>query len=169
MPTSHDMISSHPVQPRIDTNLIHACVDACFECVEAATTCADACLAEETRDELLRCIRIAQDCADICSTAGRMVTRQLETDWTLLRAQLQTCVLACRQCAAECENHTQHDHCKVCADACHKCEQACQAVLAATLTMNSQVSNDTTVEQSFPASDAPSSDGSIAPSKSSGR
>jgi len=163
--TSHDMIASHPVQPRIDASLIHKCVDACFNCVEACITCADACLAEDTRAELLRCIRLDQDCADICSTTGRMISRQSETDWTLLRAQLQTCVLACRQCAAECEKHSQHEHCKVCAAACRACEEACTAVLAATLTMESKVSNDTTVEQSFPASDPPGSEGSIAPSR----
>jgi hypothetical protein len=163
VPTTHEMIASHPIQPRIEANLIHQCVDACFACVEACTNCADACLAEDTRDELLRCIRIDQDCADICGATGRLITRQLETDWTLLRAQLQTCVLACRQCAAECDKHTQHEHCQMCAAACRECEQACEAVLAATLKMESQVSTDARVEQSFPASDPPAAEGSIAP------
>jgi hypothetical protein len=165
VPTTHQMIATHPVQPRIDLLLIRECVDAAFECVEACTVCADACLAEETREQLLRCIRLDQDCAEICSTTARVLTRQSETDWTLMRAQLQACVLACRQCAAECDKHSEHQHCKVCAEACRKCEKACEAVLAATLTMQT-VSQDMTVEQSFPASDPPPSEGSIAPSDS---
>ncbi|MFN0070560.1 MAG: four-helix bundle copper-binding protein [Chloroflexota bacterium] len=162
MTTARDMIASHPLQSKIDESLIDACVAACFDCVQASTTCADACLAEESHAELVRCIRLDQDCADIAGATGQIMARQTESDWTLIRAQVQTCVLACRTSASECEKHAaHHEHCRACAEVGRRCEAACTAVLTATLSMESPVSADTASEQSFPASDAPSTDGSI--------
>lgn len=165
MSQGRSVIAAHPTSPAIDLALIQDCVQACFECAQACTVCADACIAEAARDTLLGCIRINQDCADICDTTGRIIARLSETDWTLVRAQLQACVLACRQCGDECRKHApHHEHCRACAEACSACETACSAVLAATLTMESQVSVDTMAEQSFPASDAPAVNGSISSS-----
>jgi hypothetical protein len=41
------------------------------------------------------------------------------------------CVVACRACAEECDFHaSHHDHCRVCAEVCRRCEQACGELLA---------------------------------------
>ncbi|MFA5551300.1 MAG: hypothetical protein WDA03_06745 [Trueperaceae bacterium] len=63
---------------------------------------------------------------------GEMLSRVAEADWSVLRAQVQACVQACRTSGAECERHAGHmEHCRICAEACHACEQACQELLAA--------------------------------------
>ena len=126
------MMQSSPAQPKIDRALLEQCIKACFDCRQACTACADADLAEQQRDMLLRCITLDLDCADVCSAAGQIVSRQTEFDVPLARAILQACAQVCRICGEECERHSQHmEHCRICAQACHRCEQACNQVLSA--------------------------------------
>jgi hypothetical protein len=55
-------------------------IDACFECAQACTACADDCLSEQKVTDLVKCIRLAADCADICVATGNIVSRQTEYD-----------------------------------------------------------------------------------------
>ncbi len=96
-------------------------------CALTCTSCADACLAEEQVQELVRCIRLNLDCADVCNATGSVLTRQTSPDPGLARNMLEACAEACRVCAQECERHARHhEHCRVCAEACRRCEQVCQ-------------------------------------------
>jgi hypothetical protein len=79
--------------------------------------------------DLVRCIRLNLHCADLCDTTGRLISRQESPE--LARAILQACVLACRLCAEECGRHADMEHCRVCAEACLECQQACERVLRA--------------------------------------
>lgn len=126
------MLQSSPTQPRIDKAALEECITACFDCTQTCTSCADACLAEQQREMLLRCIRLDLDCADICATTGKLLSRQVAFDSTLARMMLQTCALACRICGAECEQHGRHgmEHCRICAEVCRHCEEACNKLLA---------------------------------------
>jgi hypothetical protein len=81
--------------------------------------------------DLTTCIRLNQDCADLCDTTARLLSRHTGTDTTVLRAALEALRAACAACAAECDTHADmHEHCRVCADACRRCEQACTNLLA---------------------------------------
>ena len=103
------------------------CIEQCFACALTCTSCADACLAEEQVQELVRCIRLNLDCADVCDATGRVLTRQTSSDPRLARSMLEACAQACRVCAEECERHApHHEHSRVCAEACRRCEQACE-------------------------------------------
>ena len=115
------MISTHPdVRGNTNEALIR-CIEACYSCAQTCTSCADACLAEEMVADLRQCIRLNLDCADVCEATGRLISRQTEPDWSLLRAQLEACVAACQVCGAECERHAgHHEHCRVCAEACRR-------------------------------------------------
>ena len=135
MPQStNDMLNSHPKPTSMfNPDALAACIDACMECAMTCTSCADACLAEEQHlQHLVRCIRLNLDCADICTTTGAIMSRRTMRDESVLRAQLQACIAACRACGDECENHARDmhmEHCAVCAAACRRCEQACQQLL----------------------------------------
>jgi hypothetical protein len=133
MTTAQQMLQTHPQAAQMDRATLVECVQACFACAQACTTCADACLGEQNLPMLVRCIRLNLDCADICDTTGRLVSRQTEADWGVLRTQLQACVAVCRACGAECERHAQHGmaHCRVCAEACRRCAEACERLIAA--------------------------------------
>lgn len=108
------------------------CTKACFACAQVCSSCADACLAEDMVANLRFCIRNDLDCADICTATGRVLIRQTEPDWAMLRAQLESCKTACATCGAECERHSDmHEHCKLCAQSCRRCEEACESLLSA--------------------------------------
>jgi hypothetical protein len=125
------MISTSPNRPPVDRTALAACIAACLECAQACTSCADACLGEQHVMDLRRCIRLNQDCADICAATARVLSRLIESDVAVTRAQLESCARACATCGAECHRHTSHEHCKVCAEICQRCDEQCRGVLRA--------------------------------------
>jgi len=131
MTLTTELLDAGPVQVQYDLTKIVACIESCFDCSRACLICADACLAEDdATDHLLACIRLNQDCADICLTTGRLLSRQYAIDPALLQAMVQTCVSVTKLCAQECESHSHHRHCELCAAACRACEDACRVLLA---------------------------------------
>lgn len=132
MEATEQMLQTHPDSSFGDLAAVIAAVESAFECAQVCTMCADACLSEEHVHALRHCIRLNMDCADICYATGRVLARQTTPDWTLIRSQLQSCMMACNLCAVECEAHANmHDHCRICAEACRRCESACNRMLTA--------------------------------------
>jgi len=130
MSTVKQMVNTHPQPSQVDQSALIACIEECYTCAQTCTACADACLGESQVQQLVRCIRLNLDCFDACVTTGNMLSRQTEPDWAMLRAQVEACAAACRACGAECENHAQHhEHCRVCGEACLRCEKACNQLL----------------------------------------
>lgn len=129
--TVQEMLRTHPKTTMVAQDALTQCIEACFDCTAICTSCADACLGEETAGELVRCIRLNLDCADVCESTGRVLTRQTAFEPTIGRIVLEACALACRACAEECDRHAEHhEHCRVCAESCRRCEQACNDVLS---------------------------------------
>lgn len=125
-----EILSTHPLKPRMPVSEISSYIRTIFECADACLSCADACLAEEQVQNLARCIRLNQDCCEICEVTGKILSRQTEPDNAVIRAQIQACAAACQACAAECDRHArQHEHCRICAEACRQCEDACTEAL----------------------------------------
>jgi hypothetical protein len=123
---AREMISAHPdVKGSLSEALI-SCIEECFSCAQTCTSCADACIAEKGVEQLRQCIRMNLDCADVCYATGSLASRRAGSNRELLGAMIETCALACRVCAEECEKHAgQHEHCRVCAEECRRCEAAC--------------------------------------------
>ena len=132
MPAVREMLQTHPQKPQVNKDTLNEFIEAAFECAQVCSSCADACLSEDMVADLRYCIRTNLDCADVCTTTGRVLVRQTEPDWGLIRAQLQACHVACKTCGDECEKHaSMHEHCKVCVRSCRRCEGACEALLSA--------------------------------------
>jgi hypothetical protein len=126
------ILETHPLPARVDRELLARCIEACFECEQSCTACADADLAEDDVAELRRCIRLCLDCADVCDATARVVSRQTEYDAPTMKAQLQSCREESAACAEECERHAEHHaHCALCAEACRRCQAACDQLLGA--------------------------------------
>jgi hypothetical protein len=129
--TIREMLETHPQPGGEDLDRRARCIEACSECAATCISCADADLGESHVQMMVPCIRHCLDCADLCQTTGRIVTRQTAPDVAVLRATVQACVAACRACREECERHAEHhEHCRLCAEACARCEQACGDLLA---------------------------------------
>jgi hypothetical protein len=126
-----EMLETHPAPTIGDLDALVRCIESCSDCAAACTSCADADLGEGDVQDLVRCIRLCLDCADVCDATGRIVTRQTAPDVGVVGAALESCLVACRACRAECHRHAEHhEHCRVCAEVCSRCEQACQDLLA---------------------------------------
>jgi hypothetical protein len=129
--TLHAMIETHPRQPTADRATLLRCIEELFGCAAACTGCVDACLGVENVTELAACILLNLDCADICSATARILTRQVYANQAVLRTAVEACGQACQSSAAECKRHAEHHrHCRLCADVCRRCEEACADLLA---------------------------------------
>lgn len=128
---TQQMINTHPKASDLDANALTTCINACYECAQSCTSCADACLSEDKVQNLRRCIRLNLDCADICDATGRVLSRQTEPNWDVVRSQVEALARACRVCGDECERHAdEHEHCRVCMEACRRCEESCNNLLS---------------------------------------
>lgn len=126
------MFQTHPAPASDAGEEAFALVRAAAECTYTCTTCADACLEEDDPSDLRACIRLNLDCAGICSETARLIARPGAQDRTVLQAQLEACIVACRACAEECERHADHhEHCRICAESCRECADACERMTGA--------------------------------------
>jgi hypothetical protein len=125
MSYARQLLDTYPHDSNLDAQVLAATIDALSDCAQACTACADDCLSEPQVAELVKCIQRCLDCADVCTATLRVVSRQTDYDANLTRAQLQACVTAC-SCGEECQRHAgMHAHCRVCTEACRRCQQAC--------------------------------------------
>ncbi|GAA3740619.1 four-helix bundle copper-binding protein [Salinactinospora qingdaonensis] len=128
--TEH-FLREHPRDPVKNVEPLRTCVERLAACAQACTACADACLGEADSADLVACIRRNLDCADLCGTAEQVLTRRTEANVVLDRAILQACVQFCEHAAQECGTHAaSHEHCRLCADTCVLCAEACRDMLA---------------------------------------
>lgn len=132
MSHARQMLETHPRTLAMEIGPLVACIDACFDCAQACTACADADLGEPDAETLIACVALCHNCSDICISTGRVMSRQTEFVPQLARAALRSCVEACRRCGDECERHADHhEHCRICEEVCRWCEQACEDALTA--------------------------------------
>ena len=123
------IIAAHPdVRGAVNTALV-AAIDEMYACAQACTSCADGCLAEQRVTALRQCIRLNLDCADVRHHSH---TREPQNGLGRRgRPQYARCVHhGLPSVRRECQRHaSHHGHCRICADACRKCEVACQQAL----------------------------------------
>lgn len=101
-----------------------------MDCAQVCTACADACLSEESVEELTKCIRTDLDCADLCEITSRVLSRHTGYDANLTRSVLEACAASCKKCGDQCAQHaSHHEHCRTCAEVCRRCEQACRELI----------------------------------------
>jgi Domain of Unknown Function (DUF326) len=132
MTRAADVLRTFPAAISLDRDLLARCIDACVTCAQACTGCADADLSERHVDALRKCIRTCLDCADVCEVTARVLARQTGYDPSVTRAVVQTCIQVCKSCGDECDRHAAlHEHCRICAEECRRCEQVCGEVVAA--------------------------------------
>lgn len=119
------MIAAHP-QVQDETEELVLAARHAMLCSLFCTSCADACVAEDM--DMAQCIRNCLDCADVCAATARLAVRRTAQNIEVLRAQLETCIKACENCAAECAQH-ENPHCQLCATMCRECAEDCRKAL----------------------------------------
>jgi hypothetical protein len=88
MTHARQMLDTYPRSFNVDAQPLAAGIEACFDCAQTCTACADACLSEENVAELAKCIRRCLDCAEVCAATGKVLSRQTEYDANLTKTLL---------------------------------------------------------------------------------
>ena len=124
------ILSTVEVTLPVEANDLAEAIDALGACAAACTACADACLGEPDIEHMRASIRADLACADLCVVTARFLTRTGGYDVPVVRNLLEATTKACSTSGEICEVHAQtHKHCRVCADACRRAEQAVQRLL----------------------------------------
>jgi hypothetical protein len=132
MTDTDKMLDASPARPAVGAEELAAAINACLNCLQACTGCADSDLVEDDVRTLRTCIALNQVCADICDTTARALSRPAQWHRPTVRRLLDTCVCACVACAEECARHAKHHrHCAICEAACRTCIEACATLLKA--------------------------------------
>ena len=128
-----ELLATHPRPTQVDREALARCIAECYDCARSCTICVDANLAEEDVAEMRRCIilpglrrRLHRDPPRHGQPPdGIRAGDRAGGDRELPAILLLTC-------AEECERHAQHhEHCRLCAETCRRCEAACAALLDA--------------------------------------
>ena len=99
-----------------------SCIEACNACADACNHCVTACLQEKNPAPLARCVALDIDCAEICRLAAAYMARGSEC----VPQMCALCADVCDGCGAECEKHSEMEHCRACAEACRRCAEECR-------------------------------------------
>jgi hypothetical protein len=130
MSHAKEMLDAAPGGVTLEIDEVAAAIDACLDCGQACTACADADLFESDVAEMDVCIARCVTCADVCEVAARVLSRPGAWEHLVVHRLLEACVRQCAVCAEECERHADHHHhCAICAGVCRACEQACRELL----------------------------------------
>jgi len=84
---------------------------------------------EQDLAEMVTCIRLCLDCTDICTATAAVLSRPAKPDFNATRLLVGACAAICQSCGDECERHAHMPHCRVCAEACRRCDRACRDLL----------------------------------------
>ena len=131
MSYARQMLDTYPRTFNVDADLLAAAIDPLGDCAQACNADNAADLSEQNVVEMITCIRLCMDCVDVCTATLRVIGRQTQYDASLTPPLLESCVAICRSCGDECERHAHMPHCQVCAEACRRCDHACQELLDA--------------------------------------
>ena len=130
MSYARQMLDTYPRSGNIDSDLLAATIDALSDCVQACNADNAADLSEPNLADMVTCIRLCLDCTDICAATVGVIGRLTGNSLSVSRPLLEACAAICRSCGDECERHApRHVHCRICAEACRRCERACQDLL----------------------------------------
>ena len=132
MSYSRRLLDTYPRIVPVDADVVSAAIEALHDCAQACAADVDADLSEPNIADMVRCIRLCLHCGDLCMAAAAVTSRLGEYEAGVTTPLLEACVTSCRSCGDECERHaSMHEHCLICAEACRRCERACQQLLAA--------------------------------------
>jgi hypothetical protein len=88
-----EMLNAHPGTAAIDADVLIECIEACFDCSQACSVCAEAGVGEEMVSHMRRCMTMCLNCSDQCATTGRLLSRQTESESAMARAVRIMCAV----------------------------------------------------------------------------
>jgi hypothetical protein len=125
-----ELIESLAVHAAFDSGTLAHVVDALSGCEEAVIACSAGMVAEQDIDRMRASVLRDLDCSEVVATTRRLLTRAKAGDSTLITAQLEACLIACRRSEEQCKlTAAEHEHCRLCTAATHRAAEACREAL----------------------------------------
>jgi hypothetical protein len=125
-----ELIESLAVHAAFDSGTLAQVVDALSGCEEAVIACSAGMVAEQDIDRMRASVLRDLDCSEVVATTRRLLTRAMADDSTLITAQLEACLIACRRSEEQCKlTAAEHEHCRLCTAATHRAAEACRQAL----------------------------------------
>jgi hypothetical protein len=105
-----------------------SCLGSCQTCKRACDEALHFCLSAlaEGKKEYAEPLQLVADCAAFCDLSATLMARRSP----LMTQACAACAIACQVCGAECDKWDRAEM-KECAEACHRCEAACRAMVKA--------------------------------------
>ncbi len=131
MDVAAQMLEAHPQPRAVDHATLAIAIDALGDAVSAATSCADACLAESNVADMVDCVRACQDAADVAGALARILARTGPTP-VGSRSLVGAAAKLLGEAASIADSHGQHDkHCRLSAETLTRAQQALASLEAA--------------------------------------
>ena len=120
------MSSSDMPMKGMDPAMMQETIEALTACTQACIMCADA----DAGEGMGKCAGMCANCADVCDTMMRMMLRMHGWDMQVMMSMMQTTIMMCRACSAECMMHAEmSEHCRLCAMACDQAVMAMEKMM----------------------------------------
>jgi hypothetical protein len=120
------MSSSDMPMKGMDPAMMQETMEALSACTQACIMCADA----DAGEGMGKCAGMCANCADVCDTMMRMMLRMNGWDMQVMMSMMQTTIMMCRACSAECMMHAEmSEHCRMCAMACDQAVMAMEKMM----------------------------------------
>lgn len=130
MRQTRELIDSLAAHAALDSETLAHVLDVLSSCEDAVTACAAGMLAEQDIERMSSFVLYDMDCGDVVATTRRLLTRAAGDDNTLITAQLEACLVACRRSEEHCKlTAPVHEHCRMCTEATHEAAEACSQAL----------------------------------------
>jgi hypothetical protein len=127
-----ELIESLAGHAAIDSRTLAQVVDALSGCEEAVIACSAGMVAEQDIDRMRASVLRDLECSEVVATTRRLLTRATADDSTLITAQLEACLIACRRSEEQCKlTAAEHEHCRLCTAATRRAAEACRQALEA--------------------------------------
>jgi hypothetical protein len=124
-----DSLARHAV---LDSETLAHVVDALSSCEEAVIACSAGMVAAQDIDRMRASVLRDMECSEVVATTRRLLTQATADDSTLITAQLEACLIACRRSEEQCKlTAEEHEHCQLCTAAAHHAAEACRRALEA--------------------------------------
>jgi hypothetical protein len=125
-----ELIESLAGHAAFDSGTLAHVVEALSGCEEAVIACSAGMVAEQDIDRMRASVLRDLECGEVVATTRRLLTRATADDSTLITAQLEACLIACRRSEQQCKlTAAEHEHCRLCTAATHRAAEACRQAL----------------------------------------
>src|ERR1700733_10515936 len=122
MADTRDILDASPSGVPLGVPEVATAIDACLNCFQTCTSCADADLAEDDIAEMRTCIALCLNCADVSQLTGRVLSRPARSERFVGYCLLQACVRTCTSSYEHCVVHAEHHRpSAICEKVCRAC------------------------------------------------